>query len=584
MKSKRIRILTVSLAAFLLLAGGAFAQSTSGAATDYQQTNAEAGKYGGRLVVALRAEPKTLNPIAAVDSPSREVIWRMMADLVHINRFSQQTEPALAKSWAITPDGRRYTLKLRRGLRFSDGHPLDADDVLFSFQVYLDEKVHAPQRDLLLLDGKPIAVRKINAQTVVFDLPAPYGAKERLFDGFAILPRHLLETAYKEGKLAQSWGLGTQPSQMAGAGPFRFKEYVAGQRLVLERNPNYWKADRNGNVLPYLNEIVFLFVPNEDAQVIRFQSGETDLIQRLNAQNYGALSPQQTARGFTLYDVGPGLEFNFLFFNLNDLSGKPLAQISRKQEWFRQTAFRQAVSAAADREGVVRLVYQGRGAPLWGPVTPGNKLWSSADTPKPPRPLERARELLRGAGFRWKEDGALADASGTPVEFTILVSASSAERTKMATILQDDLKELGMRVQVVPLEFRALLSRVLESKEYESCVLGLADADADPNVEMNYWISSGPQHLWSPNEAKPATPWEAEIDQLMRQQLVSRHAAKRRRLYARVQKILSENEPVVFLASPNILVGAKNGLGNFRPAALDHYTLWNAEELYWRGN
>ena len=545
--------------------------------------NAEIGRYGGQLVVSLRSEPKTLNPVTMTDNPSKEVIWRMMADLVHINRFTQQTEPALAKSWKVSPDGLRYTLKLRRGLRFSDGHPLDADDVLFSFQLYLDEKVHAPQRDLLIVGGKPIVVRKLDSETLVFELAQPYGVGDRLFDGFAILPRHLLQKAYSEGTLAQAWSLTTPPGQIAGLGPFRLKQYVPGQRLVLERNPYYWKADRKGNRLPYLDELVFLIVPSEDAQVIRFQAGDTDAISRLNAENYAVLERQQQARGYTMSDIGPGLEYNFLFFNLNDLTARSLPQIARKQAWFRQLNFRQAVSAAIDREGIVRLVYQGRAEALWGQVSPGNKLWANQALPRPPRSLDRARELLRAAGFSWKADGTLVDAGGEAVEFSIASSASNAERTKMAAIIQDDLKQLGMSVHVVPLEFRALLARVLDSRDYEVCVLGLASGDGDPNGDMNVWLSSGPQHLWNPGQAQPATPWEAEIDRLMQGQLTARKYSERKRLYDRVQQIIAENQPMIFLVSPHLLVGAKNGLGNFRPAVLDHYTLWNVEELFWRG-
>jgi len=500
---------------------------------------------------------------------------------VHINRFTQQTEPALAKSWKVSPDGLRYTLKLRRGLRFSDGHPVDADDVLFSFQVYLDEKVHAPQRDLLLVGGKPITLRKVDAETVIFELAESYGAAERLFDGFAILPRHKLEAAYREGKFAQVWSLATPPVEIVGLGPFRLKEYVSGQRIVLERNPYYWKADSNGHLLPYLDQLIFLLVPSEDAQVIRFQAGETDVIHRVNAENFAVLQRQAQARGYTMSDIGPGLEYNFLFFNLNDLGGK-LRQIARKQAWFRHVEFRQAVSAAVDREGLVKLVYQGRGVPLWGQVTPGNKLWQDPSLPRPPRSLDRARQLLRGAGFNWKPDGTLVDSSGEAVEFSIISSASNAERMKMATLLQDDLKQIGMRVHVVPLDFRALLDRILTSKDYEACVLGLASGDADPNAEMNVWLSSGGTHLWNPNQPQPATVWEAEIDRLMKQQLVARKPSERKKLYNRVQQLIAENQPVIFLVSPDLLVGAKNGLGNFHPVTLDHYTLWNVEELFWR--
>src|SRR6266478_3884965 len=335
------------------------------------------GNRGGRLVVSLRAEPKTLNPVTAADAPSREVLLgAMQADLVHINRATQLTEPALAKSWKISPDGLQYTLTLRRGIRFSDGQPLDADDVLFTFRVYLDENVHAPQRDLLIVGGKPITVRKVDAWTVVFQLAKTYGVGERLFDGFAILPRHLLEKPYAEGKLGQTWAISTQANQWAGLGPFRLKEYVPGQRLVLARNPFYWKTDTKGGRLPYLDEIVFLFVPSADAQVLKFQSGETDIISRLGAENFSVLSKQQ--RGYTMIDAGPGLEYNFLFFNLNELGEKAPAEMTRKQSWFHSEKFRQAVSLAIDREAIVRLVYQGRGAALWGPVTPGNPRWVNA--------------------------------------------------------------------------------------------------------------------------------------------------------------------------------------------------------------
>jgi peptide/nickel transport system substrate-binding protein len=544
----------------------------------------EVGRSSGRLVVSLRAEPKTLNPVVATDAPSQEVISAMQADLVHINRATQLTEPALAKSWKVSSDGLNYTLTLRQGLRFSDGEPLDAEDVLFTLRIYLDESVHAPQRDQLIVGGKPITVRKVGAQKLVFQFAKPYGAGERVFDGLDILPRHLLEKPYQDGKLGQIGSLSTPANQWAGLGPFRLKEYVAGQRLILERNPYYWKTDTQGHRLPYLNELVFLFVPSADAQVLRFQSGETDVISRVGAENFSVLARQQ--RGYNMTDAGPSLEYNFLFFNLNDLGEKTAPETAMKQKWFREVKFRQAVSAAVDREAIVRLVYQGRGAALWGPVTPGNRRWVDASIPHPMRSLDKARQLLRDAGFQWTNEArgepALVDAEGKPVEFSILTSSSNADRTKMATLIQDDLKQLGMRVQVVPLEFRSLIDRVTQTKEYDACVLGLVSFDADPNSDINVWLSSGGTHLWNPSQAHPATPWEAEVDGLMVAQLTATRGEQRKKLYDRVQEILAENQPMIFLASPDILVGARNTIGNFHPAVLEPYALWNVEQLYLR--
>ena len=542
------------------------------------------GRAGGRAVLSLRSEPKTLNPLTAVDAPSREVIGTMQADLIHINRATQSTEAALAKSWKVSPDGLQYTVVLRKGLRFSDGQPLDADDVLFTMRVYLDESVHATQRDLLIVGGKPISVRKLDGGTIVFQLAKPYGAGERLFDGLDILPRHLLEKPYQEGKLAQAGTLLTSANQWAGAGPYRLKEYIPGQQLVVERNPFYWKTDSTGKNLPYLDELVFLFVPSADAQVLRFQSGETDMISRLGAENFSVLSRQQ--RGFTMTDAGPGLEYNFLFFNLNDPGEKAAPETAQKSQWFRDVKFRQSVSAAIDREAIVRLVYQGRGAALWGPVTPGNRRWVNPSIPHPARSLDQARTLLKEAGFSWKTgpdgESSLLDSTGKRVEFSILTSSSNADRTKMAAIIADDLKELGMHVQVVPLEFRSLIDRLTQSKEYDACVLGLASFDADPNSDLNVWLSNGGTHLWNPSQAHPATRWEAEIDTLMEQQLAAASFPQRKKLYDQVQQILAEYQPMIFLASPNILAGAKNAIGNFHPAVLEPYVLWNVEQLYLR--
>jgi peptide/nickel transport system substrate-binding protein len=541
------------------------------------------GRYGGHLTIGQRSEPKTLNPVTVTDAVSREVIGRLMGDLIEINRSSQQTEPALAKSWRISPDGRIFTLQLRKGIRFSDGDPFDADDVLFSFRVYMDEAVDSPQRDLLIIDGKPIVVTKLDQYSVRFALPRPYAAAERLFDGLAMLPKHLLEKPYREGHFAQAWSLNAQATEIAGLGPFRLKQYVPGQKILVERNPYYWKVDHENQRLPYLDELVFQFVGTEDAQVMRFEAGETDIISRLNSENYNLLSREKSRAGSQLADLGPSLEYNFLLFNLNDLSGKKLEEVSGKQAWFRDLKFRQAISSAVDRDSIVRLVYGTRGAALWGNVGPGNKLWINQAIPHPSRSVETARQLLKSAGYSWNSAGQLADSRGRPVEFSIITSSSNSQRMKMATLLQDDLLHLGMQVHVIPLEFRAMIDRIFQSFDYDAAIMGLGGGDADPNPEMNVWSATGTSHLWHLGETQPATAWEHELDQLMQRQMVTLDYAKRKQLYDRAQQLIAENLPFIFLGTPNILAGANARVGNFHPAILDPYTLWNADELYVRG-
>jgi peptide/nickel transport system substrate-binding protein len=579
------RVFALTLAAWCLLDASAVlradAQVPAKATEEFLVTSGAVGQHGGELVVTQRAEPRTLNPVMAADAPSREVLRRTIGDLIHINRETQEAEPALAQSWTVTPDGRRLTLSLRRGIRFSDGHPFDADDVVFSFRVYLDEKVASPQRELLLVGGQPIAVRKIDQYTVQFDLAAPYAVPDRLFDSLAMLPRHLLEQAYMEGRIAEAWSLSTPPRQVAGLGPFRLREYVGGQRVVLERNPYYWKTNRNGERLPYLDRLVFLPVSSEDAQVLRFQAGEADLLNRIGAENYGALARDQATRGYVVQDLGPSLEYTFLFFNLNDLRAEQTA-LARKQRWFRDTAFRQAISAAIDRDAIVRGAYRGRATALAAHVTPGNRRWFNAGLAPASHAPGRARELLANAGFRLTKEQVLVDPGGERVEFSLLVSASNSILRETATLIQEDLRKVGIRMHVAPMEFRAMVDRVLNTREYEAAMLPLGGGDADPNAELNVWLSSGPQHLWHVGAERPATAWEAEIDTLMRAQVSLRDREARKRAYDRVQAIVAEQVPLVCLVSPNLLVGARTDLGNLKPVVMDHQLLWNVEELFWR--
>jgi peptide/nickel transport system substrate-binding protein len=567
------------LSAVIFFSAGAAVSATQ---QDYATLGGEPGEAGGNLVVALRSEPKTLNPILSVDATSREVIGVLTADLIHINRETQKTEAALAKSWTISPDGKKYILQLRHGVKFSDGSSFTADDVVFSFGLYLDEKLHSPQRDLLVIDDKPIVVKKLSDYSVEFDLAKPYGPAERLFDGLAMLPSHLLEKAYHDGKLAQAWSVAARPEELAGLGPFRVKSYVPGQEMVLERNANYWKRDQGGKALPYLAELTFLFVPTEDAQLIKFQAGETSLLERANADNFALLQKTAPAKGQCPRDLGPGLEFQFLVFNQNTMDSAKFRELAVKQSWFRNIKFRQAVSLAMDRKGMARLVYGGRATPIWGNVTPGNKLWLNPSLPHPERSIEEARALLKSGGYSWSSDGALVDEQKRPVSFSILVSSSNAQRSKLATLAQDDLRQLGMDVQVVPMEFRALVDRLLNTKDYEAVLMNLVNGDVDPTPEMNLWLSSGETHLWDLGETKPATPWEAELDRLMESQMTTTDMAARKKLYDRVQEVVAQNLPFIFLVSPNILVASQGTVGNFRPAILEPYVLWNADQLFLR--
>ena len=539
------------------------------------------GSAGGRLNASLRAEPKTLNPVYAMDMPSRAVTSIMHADLLHINRKTDAVEPSLAKSWQVSHGGQTYTLHLRQGVRFSDGSPFTADDVLFSFQVYLDPELNAPQRDLLLIDGQPMRVAKVDQYTVRCDLPRPYAAAARLFDGLAMLPRHLLEPLVKTKALKDAWTIGTPPSQLAGLGPFRLKTYRPGQALIFERNPYYWKQDSAGRSLPYLDEVDFAVLPNQDAESIRFAAGQLDLLAGLSADSYASLQKLSAAQSIQMMDGGPGLAFDLLLFNLNADVAARLPAAARSQKWFVQQTFRQALSLAINRELLVRLVFENHAVPLASPVTPASRGWADPKLQPEKQNLPRARALLTAGGFHW-QDGSLFDREGNRVRFTIIAAASNRQQGEIATLLQHDFSTMGIDAQVVSLEFRSYLQRITQSHDFDVAVMALSAGDSDPNGNMGLWLTDGALHLWNLGEKHPSSAWESEIDSLMRRQLYLTDSKERQALYYRVQEIYAQELPFLSLASPNMLGAVRGGLMGVTPSALDPGMLDNIASFYWK--
>jgi peptide/nickel transport system substrate-binding protein len=535
-----------------------------------------------RLVISKSAGPRTFNRLLAADEQTNSIVDCMMARLIRINRQSLQPEAELASAWQTSPDGKTLTCELRRDVRFSDGQPFTAADVLFTFQALTDPAINAPAADPFNFNGQQMRVEQLDDYKVRFVFPQPYAAAERLFDGVPILPKHVLEPVYRAGQFAQAWTLSTPPAQVVGLGPFKLKEYVAGQHVVLSRNEHYWKTDAAGKHLPYLNELIVKLDPDRNTQLLKFQQGETDLLSPVNADDLATLAPQEQQGKIKVTDLGPSLIRELLWFNLNDGKSKtrqPLVD-PVKLAWFKDVRFRQAVAYAIDREALVKLAFGGKAAPQSGFLSPGDKLWFNPGVKQYPHDLERAKSLLAEAGFKLQADNELRDAQGHPVTFTLLTNAGNVLRQKMSAVIQTDLARLGIKVNLAMLESRALLNTINDSLNYEAGLLAVVSGDADPTSHVNILSSNGSGHWWHPQQAKPATAWEARIDELMKQQVVTLEPVARKRLFDEVQAIMAEEQPLIFLAARHLLVGAKTNIGNLKPALLPDFVLWNSEELY----
>ena len=508
---------------------------------------------GGELRFCLRMEPKTFDPFKVEDEASASIRYLTGGVLVRVNRQTQELEPELAQSWRISKDGRQITFHLRSGISFSDGTPFTAEDVAYTMQQLMDPALHSATGDAFRSGTGNVETKIISPTQVSITFPAPVAGLDRLFDQVAILSEH------------------SPKKDTAALGPFMLADYKPGATVLLKRNPNYWKTDEQGRKLPYLDSIRLDIQPNRDVEMLRFKRGELDLINSLDSEYFDKLA---TTSPQLVHDAGPSLDSEQLWFN--EVAKAPLP--AYKKNWFRSANFRRAISEAINREDLSRIVYHGHAQPAVGPFSPANKFWFNAKLKPQTYSPDAALKALQADGFRM-ENGALKDKDGNEVVFSIITNAGSKTRERMAVLIQDDLQKIGIHVNVVTLDFPSLIERMTQSFDYEAIILGLTNVDLDPNGEMNVWLSSSENHQWNPQQKVPETSWEAEIDRLMRAQAASTDPKRRKEAFDRVQEIVVEQEPFIFLINKNALSAVSTTVHGAAPVILSPQTFWNADRL-----
>ena len=531
---------------------------------------------GGRLTVTQRSEPRSFNRLVSGSSVTDLISHLTQAKLVRINRATQQLEPWLAETFETAPGGKVFTLKLRDGLRWSDGTAFTTDDVLFTFRAVQDEKAGSVLASALTVNGQPIKVSAPDARTIRLEYPAPFGPGLRLLDNLPILPRHKLEPALSAGTFAQSWSAATPPGDMAGMGPFQLIRYDAGQRLVFARNPSYWRQADDGTALPFLDEVVMEIVPDQSVELLRLQSGQVDMFQyALRPEDIATLRPLAQEKRISLIELGVTTDPDVFFLNLRERHWSK----DPRRAWITRREFRQAISHAIDREAFADAIYLGAAVPVWGPVTPGNKEWFSPNVPRYPYSVEQARAKLAEIGLTNRDaDEWLEDGQGTEARFTLLTYRTNQVLERESAMLRDELRKVGVAVDVVPLETNALIDRMLRG-DFESIFFNYAATDLDPAISRDFWLSSGAAHVWNMAQAAPATAWEKEIDTLMAQQTATLDQAERRRLFAEVQRVFGEQVPALYFVAPRLYMGVSSRTLNLTPSVLRPQLLWSADTI-----
>jgi peptide/nickel transport system substrate-binding protein len=548
----------------------------------------EPGIPGGRLVVATYGDPKTFNPITATELSSRDIYRLLFNTLVNYDWPSQQAIPGLAESWSVAADQKTWTFKLRKGLLWSDGQPLTADDVVFTYNdVVYNTNIVNVTADMVREDNKNFVVTKIDDYTVQIVTPDVFAPLLTAVYNVWILPRHKLAQAVKDNGFAAAYGINSNPEDVVGSGPFRLKQYKSGESTLLERNPYFWEVDKKGQRLPYLDNIIYTVVPDSKAMSLRFLDGESDVNETVYPDEYDHYNEEAAKGHFQLLNLGVGPERAFFWFNentnVNDKTGKPYVD-PVKLKWFRNQKFRQAVSYAVDRESIVKAIYSGRGVPNYGFETSANPMWQNTNVMRYPFNREKALALLAEIGIKDRDaDGYLKDADGNTIEFVFNTNTGNESREKTGLMIQEDLKELGFKVTFQPLEFNALIDRIDVSREYDCMLLALGGGSSDPADSMNNLRSDGFSHDWFPLQKSPSTDWEARIDYLMEANLKTLDHSERKKYYDEVQAILSEQVPMIYTISPFAYAAVRLDLGNVRPTVQSYYRVtWNAEELYFK--
>jgi len=508
---------------------------------------------GGELHFCLHGEPKTFNPILVDDEPSENIRYLTGGVLIRLNRQTQALEPGLATSWRVSKDGRSIIFHLRKGLHFSDGTAFTSEDVAYTMRLLMDPELHSPTGDAFRSSQGTVGIQTPSGEIVTITFPAPVAGLERLFDQVAILSAH------------------SPQKEMAVLGPFYVSEYKAGSYVQLRKNPNYWKHDAQGRALPYLDGIRLDIQRNRDIELLRFRRGELQLINRLDAEYFQRLRRQDPGAA---RNAGAGLDAEEIWFNQSPAAPLP----EYKKQWFRMTEFRRAVSAAINREDISRIVFAGYAKPAYGPVSPANRFWFNSALPQPKYDPQAALRLLAEAGFSF-ENKELRDRAGNRVEITVVTNSGNAVREKMATMIQQDLSQIGIKVNVVTLDFPSLIERMTRTFDYEACLLGLVNTDLDPNGQMTVWLSSGENHQWNPSQKTPATPWEAEVDRLMQEQAVALRDKDRKKAFDRVQQIVYEQQPFIYLINQDALSAISPSVVGAAPTVLNPQAFWNVDVL-----
>ncbi len=553
--------------------------------TDYLQSQAPVGNFGGCLVSSTIGEgPKTFNPFNTKDATSATMAELMFDGLVSSRPDTGEVVPKLAKSFEISPDGKTYIFHLRKGIKWSDGKQITADDVEFTWnKILLAGLGNTSTRDNVIIEGKLPIVKKIDDYTVKFITSKPFAPFLRVLSA-SIAPKHIFEPVVKKGEkyFESFWGTTTNPKDFVVSGAFKLKEYVPAQRIVFERNPNYYQINLKNEKLPYLDKIIYLIVGDLNNEILKFEAGEIDVI-GLRGSNVGRYKKKENKSDYIIYNMGPDTGTMFVAINMNtrkDKQGKYYVS-PKKQIWFNDINFRKAIDLAIDRKSMVNNIANGLASPLFTSESLNSIYLNEKLAGGYPKNLKKAKEYLKKSGFYIKNN-ILYDKKGNKVEFDLYTNAGNTEREAIGVMVKQDLADLGIKVNFKPVEFNSLVNKLVNSLDWDLVIMGLTGTPLEPHNGKNVWYSTGSLHLFNQRpdgKANDRLPWEIKLDKIIDEASLKIKFEDRKKLYDDYQQIIYDEKPIIYLYSPIRVTAIRNKFGNIYPSQLSGI-IHNQEEIY----
>ncbi len=528
------------------------------------------GKVGGIYYSSLTNDPKTFNTLTARDGDSRTVIDVLYDSLADYDPNKREWLPNLA-AFKVETDEKNKKLDviftLRDDLYWSlagsgKGVKVSSDDVVFWYdEIVGDKALQQPGYNSQFVDMEDgsverISIEKIDDRSFVFHYPRIV-ADPILSSNMFFGPEYIFRKEKERGgteALLDFWSIDTDPKTIPSLGEYHILEYTPGVRVVLKKNENYWKTDKKGVHLPYIEKIIYKIVPDRNTEYLLFLNGEKDAYKARPEDLEEMLSREK--RNYTVYDGGASLNAGFLTFNQN-----PSNIDTKYYSWFVETKFRQAMSCLLNRKRIIKQVYRGLAEPALHFFATANPFYDESIKQKFTYDPDRAVRLLKEIGIEKNADGNMEDKKGNKIEFNLHVGIENNIGVDIMNIFSDECKKVGIKADVKPIDFQKLVDMIMNSYDWHAVFLYLG-SNYWPTGGSNVWPSKGNFHIWRPLQEKPATEWEKRIDYLYNEGSYTIDRGKAVKIWNEYQRILLDQLPFIYLVHPLSFLGVRDRWDN----------------------